>query len=84
MRVREKFTLSDVEFVVQRAVELSEAEQFTLYKSIANCLSRFLRNGKEEAVLIKEKVSALKNDSAVSKKYIFNEVNQELSFLGIN
>ncbi|MBP1663901.1 MAG: hypothetical protein H6Q19_1041 [Bacteroidetes bacterium] len=67
--------------LVQRALEISDTAEFHLYKSIALMLSRLCRTNKELSDKIYEEISYMKNSDQPSKRYIFSEVSQEISFL---
>lgn len=80
-RIWKSFEASQSDELIHRALEISDTAEYHLYKSIALILSRLCRTGKELSDRIYEEISCMKNSHHPSKKYIFSEVSQEISFL---
>lgn len=80
-RIRESIEYQEIDEISNRAIQLLNTDNFHLYKSIAVCLARLCRNGKQTASLIQAKIAALSASEKVGQRYVYNEIENELSFL---
>ncbi len=82
-RTGNKLSHDSIELIIEKGLELSETDNFHLYKAIALCFSRFCRLNKETALYISDKIKYFVTNSSVSQQFISNDVTQEILFLGI-
>ncbi|HEY6915242.1 MAG TPA: DNA alkylation repair protein [Paludibacter sp.] len=83
-RLVDKLSNSEIIEIVNKATESSATSELHLYKSLALCLSRFCRKDKEVATYILKETEAFSQNSSIGQQYIYNEVKQEMLFLGIS
>jgi 3-methyladenine DNA glycosylase AlkD len=72
---------SEIEIIIQKALITVETEEFHLYKSVANCLSRFCRKDKNTATLIFNATEKFTDSSNIGEQFVLNAVRQEIFFL---
>lgn len=82
-RIRAKLDDEQLNFIINKAIELSISSEFHLYKSIATCLSFLCRTNKQTASYINENIDKFSNSDNISEQYIYSEVKNELLFLDI-
>lgn len=81
-RICEKLNQSEIEILIHKAVQISETEDFQLYKSISVCLSRLCRKDKDTAAYLLTTLNPFSDSSSAGQQFILNEVKQEILFLG--
>ena len=82
-RVYCQFNPNQLTFIVEKAIQLSDTDNYHLYKAIALCLSRFCRKNKETASQILSEINEFKQPESAGKQFIASEVKQEMLFLKI-
>ncbi len=82
-RVFENLSNEEIKSITLRAVELSNTDEFHLYKSIAVCLSRFCRKDRLTAIYVKNLTNFGADSVSVGQQFIKYELTQELLFLEI-
>ncbi len=80
-RVWRNFSESQISAIIEKAIQAANSEELMLYKSVALALSRICRRDKNTAETIMNQISRFKDSEKTSKKYIFNEISNEISFL---
>jgi 3-methyladenine DNA glycosylase AlkD len=83
-RLVDKLSIGEMNEIVNKAIDSSATDELHLYKSMALCLSRFCRKDKEIATYILKGIEAFSQNSSIGQQCIFNEVKQEMLFLGIS
>jgi 3-methyladenine DNA glycosylase AlkD len=74
-------TQIEIDNLIRKAVEISETNNYHLYRAVALCLSRFCRKDNETATYILKEITAVSNPLSTGQQYILNEVKQEILFL---
>ncbi|MEI8273661.1 MAG: DNA alkylation repair protein [Paludibacter sp.] len=82
-RVYIEFNQEQLNFIIQKAIQVSTIDNFHLYKAIALCLGRFCRIDKETAFAILSEINEFQAIGSNGQHYIIAEVKQEMLFLGI-
>jgi len=82
-RLVAKLNRTEMEAIIDKALQSSEADNFHLYKTIAVCLSCFCQKNKEIATYILKEINVFHTSTSIGQQYILNEVKQEILFLNI-
>ena len=82
-RLAAKFNENEITTITHQASTLSDTNELHLYKAIALCLSRCARKDKHTATYILKEIDSFSNSSSTARRYIHNEVKQEILFLNI-
>ncbi len=80
-RIREQINADQTKEITERAAALLDTDNFHLYKSIAVCLARLCRNGKDFSEIILSKLEIKEYSEKESYRYTLAEIKQEMSFL---
>ncbi|MDO9152824.1 MAG: hypothetical protein Q7U47_03795 [Paludibacter sp.] len=73
----------EIQKLTDKAFELSETNDYQLYKSIATCLSRFCRKDKITALKISALIEKNANPHNTGHQYISETVKYEIKFLNL-
>jgi len=82
-RVYTELTAEEIETITQKALLVSNTNEFHLYKAVALCLSRFCRMSKETALRITNELKASENATSQGHQFISDAVRQEILYLSI-
>jgi len=82
-RIANRFNENEIVTITQQVSTLSDTNELHLYKAIALCLSRCARKDKHTATYILKEIDSFSNSSSTARRYIHNEVKQEILFLNI-
>jgi len=82
-RISKELTSSEIHSILEMSIQISETDNFHLYKAVALCLSRFCRKDKNTAMSILNEIKAFEQSSKIGQQFIMTEVNQEILFLDI-
>ncbi len=80
-RIWKNFTENQIDEIIKCALKNSKTEEFLLYKTVAVSLGRLCRRDEKTASRIFSAVKEFENSDKNSERYIFNEINNEISFL---
>jgi len=80
-RIYSHLTQNQITELIQISVELSDTDNYKLYKSIGICLGRLCRTNGNNAISISKAVENFMISEKPSQRSIANEVKQELDFL---
>lgn len=78
--IYKQYQKQDVEKVISEALSSADTEDFFLIKALANSLARLTRINKETADNISEALKNFEKSSSKGKKYIYQELRQEILF----
>jgi len=82
-RIVGTLTQPGINSIIKQALNVSDTDNFHLYKAVALCLSRFCRKDKETATYILKEIEAFPQTITIGQHYISTEVKQEIIFLDI-
>jgi hypothetical protein len=82
-RIFNNFNPIDIHEIMRASFLSSNTNEFHLYKAVALCLSRLCRKDTETANYILTEINPFEKTSNPGQKYIFEEVKQEIIFLGL-
>jgi len=82
-RIINKLSRDQINIILLKAIEISDTDDFHLYKAVGLCLSRLCRKDKETAALILNEIESIDQTASVGQQYISAEVKQEILFLDI-
>ncbi len=82
-RIFKQLNETELEFIIERALEVVDNGNYHLNKSVALCLSRLCRKNNETANLVWNHIKEYKLEKSNNKAFIYTEVEQELLFLEI-
>ena len=82
-RIFNNFNPIDIHEIMRASFLASNTTEFHLYKAVALCLSRLCRKDTETANYILTEINPFEKTSNPGQKYIFEEVKQEIIFLGL-
>lgn len=82
-RIYKNLTIEKTRLIIQRGLNLSETEQFHLYRALGLCLSRFCRKDRITATYINETIAFFEEKGTIGQQYILSEVKHEILFLEI-
>jgi 3-methyladenine DNA glycosylase AlkD len=80
-RIFKQLNKIEIEFIIDRALEVVENGNYHLNRSVALCLSRLCRKNNETAHLVWNHIKEYKLEKSNNKAFIYGEVEQELLFL---
>lgn len=80
VHIYKQFNTEKAKEIVDIALSKSETEKYHLYKAVALFLSRLSRNGNEITKYIEDKIKLFSSSENIGKKYIQNEVKEEILF----
>lgn len=82
-RIVEILNEDEIKTITDRALNLSESNEFQLYRSISVCLSKLCRKNTKTASNIYDRIKKLNSSEISGQQYIFQTVNQEITFLNL-
>ena len=81
LRIYQQFSKSELIQLIDKTFELTDTDEFHLYKAIGLSLSRCCRNDASVAAYILEKIKMKADKDSDALRYIANELKQETEFL---
>ncbi|MFV0390983.1 MAG: DNA alkylation repair protein [Paludibacteraceae bacterium] len=79
-RIWNNISNEQAEQIIHQLIQLSDTESVEIYASVAVTLCRLARRGREVREEILRLISPFEHSNSFGQKYIFVEVNDELSF----
>lgn len=79
-RIYDQLDVEIVDYIISKAIQMSDIDEYNVYKSIAVCLGRFCRLGKVRTKQLEHLVVEFSASKCRSQNYIAIEVKQELEF----
>ncbi|MBP6356367.1 MAG: hypothetical protein KA303_03650, partial [Paludibacter sp.] len=81
LRIYQQFSKTELIQLIDKAFELSDTNEFHLYKTIGLSLSRCCRKDDSVANYILNKINLKTDKDSDALRYIANELKQEIEFL---
>ena len=81
LRIYQQFSKSELIQLIDKTFELTDTDEFHLYKAIGLSLSRCCRKDASVAAYILEKIKMKADKDSDALRYIANELKQETEFL---
>ena len=81
LRIHQQFSKSELIQLIDKTFELTDTDEFHLYKAIGLSLSRCCRKDASVATYILEKIKMKADKDSDALRYIANELKQETEFL---